>query len=133
MVYALKSQSKETKNSDMINHFMQVFNKMDIGLLKTPHEGIKDLEKKIKHRIKDSDELANAQIPYLLTCNLCEEIMNLKYKQNGNETRIERISRKIQKDKFSALMYALYWIYLEEKKNKISKDTSLNWLDYIIF
>jgi len=124
MVFALKSQNKETRNSDMINHFMQVFNKMDIGLLKTEYEGIKSLEKKLKHKIKDSEELANAQIPYVLTNNLCEEIMNLTYKQAGNETKIERISRSIQKDKFSALLYILFWIYLEERKNKQFKNNT---------
>lgn len=121
MVYALKAQNKETRNSNMINHFMQVFNKIDVGLLKTPHEGIKDLEKKYKHKIKDSEELANAEIPYILTNNLCEEILNLTYKQAGNETRIERVSRGIPKDKFSSLLYNLYWIYLEERKNKIQE------------
>ncbi len=126
MVFALKSQNKETRNSDMINHFMQVFNKMDIGLLKSPHEGLKEIEKKVKHKIKDSDEIANIQIPYLLTHNLCEEILNLTYKQAGNETKIERVSRSIPKDKFSALMYGLYWIYLEEKKNKQRKKKATN-------
>jgi hypothetical protein len=133
MVFALKSQNKDTKNSDMINNFMQVFNKLDIGLLKSPSEGIKSLEKKLKHKIKDSEELVNAEIPYLLTDNLCEEIMNLKYKQNGNETKIERISRKIQKDKFSALLYGLYWIALEEKKNRINKKSAINWMDYCLY
>lgn len=121
MVYALKSQNKETRNSDMINHLMQVFNKLDIHLLKTPHEGIKDIEKKIKHKIKDGEELANLQIPYTLTNSMCEEILNLTYKQAGNETKIERVSRAIPKDKFSALLYGMYWIHLEEKKNKITK------------
>ena len=125
MVYALKSQNKETKNSDMINHFMQVFNKLDIGLLKNMHDGIKDIENKLKHKIKDSEELANAQIPYVLTNNLCEEITNIIYKQAGNETRIERVSRGIQKDKFSALMYGLFWVYLEERKNKEYKSNSI--------
>jgi hypothetical protein len=125
MVYALKSQNKETRNSDMINHFMQIFNKMDIGLLKTQHEGIKDLEKKLKHKIKDSEDMANAQIPYMLTNNLCEEIMNLTYKQAGNETKVERVSRSIPKDKFSALLYGIYWIYLEEKKSRIKNKKKL--------
>jgi hypothetical protein len=125
IVFALKSQNKETRNSDMINHFMQVFNKMDIGLLKTPHEGLKDIEKRLKHKLKDSDEVANIQIPYYLTNALCEEILNLTYKQAGNETKIDRVSRSIQKDKFSALLYGLFWIYLEEKKNKQYKK-SLN-------
>lgn len=131
ILYALKSQNKETRNSDMINHFMQVFAKMDCGLLKTSHEGIKDVEKKIRRKIKDSDELSNYEVPYLLTNNLCEEISNLKYKQAGNDTQIERVSRMIPKDKFSALMYGLYWIYMQERKNKESKKRSRNWLDYI--
>jgi hypothetical protein len=133
MVFALKAQNKDTRNSDMINHFMQVFNKLNVGLLKSKHEGIKELEKKLKRRIKESEELANAEIPYILTDNLCEEIMNLTYKQAGAETKIERVSRAIPKDKFSALLYGLYWVYLEEKKNKISKKQKFNWLDYVLY
>lgn len=121
MVFALKSQNKETRESDMINHFMQAFAKLDIGLLKVVHEGIKDLEKKNKHKIKDSEELAMSQLPYMLTDVLCEEIMNLKYKQSGNDTKVERVSTRIKKDKFSSVMYGLYWIYLEELKNKEAK------------
>lgn len=119
MVFALKSQNKETKESDMINHFMQAFAKMDVGLLKTVHEGIKDFEKKNKHKVKDSEERALIEIPYIYTDIMCEEIMNLKYRQNGNDTRVERISNRIRKDKFSSLLYGLYWIYLNEQKNKI--------------
>ncbi|OBG93878.1 hypothetical protein A9X05_09040 [Mycobacterium sp. E3298] len=121
MVFALKAQSTETKETHMVNNFMQIFAKMDVGLLKVTNEGIKDLEKKMKHKIKDSEELARFQLPYLLTDVLCEEIMNLRYKQNGNNTQAERISMRIRKDKFSALMYGLYWIYLEEQKNRIRK------------
>jgi len=122
MVYALKSQRKETKNSDMINNIMKIFNKLDIELLKTPNEGIKELEKKNRKKFKnDSEEIAIAEIPYVLTNNLCDEIMNLRYKQRGNDSEIEQISRSIPKDKFSALMYGLFWIYLKEKKNKEHK------------
>ena len=122
MVYALKAQRKETKNSDMINNIMKVFNKLDIELLKTSYEGIKELEKKNKKKFRDdSEEMACAEIPYILTSNLCDEIMNLLYKQRGNDSDIEQISRSIPKDKFSALMYGLFWIYLEEKKNKEHK------------
>jgi hypothetical protein len=133
MVFALKAQNKETRNSDMINHFMQVFNKLDISLLKSPHEGIKDLEKKHKRKIKDSEELANAEIPYILTSNLCEEIMNLTYKQSGNETKIERVSASIQKDKFSSLLYGLFWIYLQERKNKQRKKQNTDLSSLFLF
>lgn len=136
MVFALKSQNKETKNSDMINNFMKVFNKLDIELLKTPYEGIKELEKKSKKKFKeDSEEIALAEIPYLLTNNLIEEIMNLLYKQRGNnESEVEQISKSIPKDKFSALMYGLYWIYLEEKKNKeYRRNTSIDISKLFVF
>ncbi|WP_336761580.1 DNA-packaging protein [Paenibacillus sp. USHLN196] len=130
MVYALKSQNKETRESNMINHLMQTFSKMDISLLKSPHEGIKDLEKKMKHKVKDSEELSKLQVPYVLTDVLCEEVMNLKYKQAGNETKVERVSSRIKKDKFSALMYGLYWIYLREQENRVQESESMNYLDY---
>lgn len=128
ILYALKSQNKETKDSDMINNLMQVFNKLDINLLKTPHEGIKDLEKKMKHKIKDSEEYSNLEIPYLLTNVMCEEILNIKYKQRGNETTEERVSRRMQRDKYSALKYGLWIVYLEELKNKINQDSDYDFV-----
>ena len=132
MVFALKAQEKETRNSDMINHFMTAFNKMDVGLLVNESTGIKELSKKFKRKIKDSDEIFNMQLPYVLTDVLCEQIMNLKYKQQGNETKVERISNRIQKDNYSALLYGLYWIFLEEKKNKqVSKQSNI--MDYCFF
>ena len=43
--------------------------------------------------------------------------MNLRYKQKGVNTEVERISSRIQKDMYSALLYGLFWVYLEEMKN----------------
>lgn len=129
MVFALKSQNKETRNSDMINHFMKTFNKLGVGLLISPHEGIKEIEKKNKKKITDSEERADLEIPYVLTNNLCEEIMNLKYKAKGNDSEVERISRRIPRDKFSALMYGLFWIQTIEKDNRIVR-RSKNLRDY---
>lgn len=117
MVFALKAQEAETKNTDMLNRFMTMMNKLDVGLLINPANGIKELEKKYKRKIKDSEEIAELQIPYILTNNMCEQIMNLRYKQQGNITKVERISNRIQKDMFSALEYGLFWVYLDERKN----------------
>lgn len=121
MVFSLKAQNRETKNSDMINHFMKSFNNLDVSLLKSAHEGVKDYEKKHKVKVKDSEELALVEVPYLLTDVLCSEIMNLKYKQSGNTTKTERVSTRIKQDKFSALMYGLYWVYLLEQKGKMRR------------
>lgn len=121
ILFALKSHNKETREADMVNNFMKVLNKKGVKLLKSTNEGIKDLEKKLKRKIKDSEEISNYQLPYILTDVLCEEIMNLKYKQQGNVTKAEQISKRIKKDKYSALLYGLYWIYLDEQKNKESQ------------
>lgn len=126
IIFAMKSHNKDTKNGDMINHFMKTFAKMDIGLLKNPHEGIREIEKKQKKKFKDEDseDQSLAEVPYILTSNLCEEIMNLRYVVKGNTSDIERISRSIPKDKFSALMYGLFWIQMEEKRGRIKTRTN---------
>jgi len=126
IIFAMKSHNKDTKNGDMINHFMKTFAKMDIGLLKNPYEGIREIEKKQKKKFKDEDseDQSLAEVPYILTSNLCEEIMNLRYVVKGNTSDIERISRSIPKDKFSALMYGLFWIQMEEKKGRIKTRTN---------
>lgn len=132
IVYALKSQSSENKNGEMINYFMKEFNKLDVALLKPTNKGLLDLEKKMKKKFKnmESDEQVKAELPYRLTDLLCEELRNLKYiPRAGGNSKVERISNSIQKDKYSALLYGLWWIQLEEKKNKLTK-RSFNWKNY---
>ena len=119
ILFAMDSRRKETKNVDMTNHIMKLLNKGEIELLMNPHEGIKYLQKKRrKNFTEDSEELAEAQIPYILTNNLVEEIMNLEYKTRGNDSEVTQVSPNIPKDKYEALKYGLYWIYLHERKNK---------------
>lgn len=126
MVYALKAQNKETKNGDMINRLMAMMNKLDISLLVNPNTGIQELEKKYRRKIKDSEEIARLQLPYIYTDILIEQMNNLKYIQRGNTTTVERISRGIQKDSYSALLYGAYWIYLEEMKNMEQNQSKSN-------
>lgn len=120
MVFALKAQSKETKNSDMINHIYKVFNKKDVSLLINPQDGAKEYTKfnKIKYTALDSEERMKYEMPYIYTDLLIDELLNLRYKQTGNgQAQIERVSRSICKDKYSALLYGLFWVYLQERKN----------------
>lgn len=132
ILYALKSQKKETKEGDMNNHFMKCFNNSDISLLTTPEAGAKAMVKKRILDVKDMGAVYEAQVPYYYTNNLCEEILNLRYKQAGTDTKIEQISRSIPKDKFSALKYGMYWIYLLEMKNKEQKKTH-NFMNYVMY
>lgn len=60
-------------------------------------------------------------LPYEMTSRLMDELNNLKLKPTGvqNQFKVERISTSIQKDRFSALQYALFRIkYYEDKALK---------------
>jgi len=117
MLFAIKAQNKETKNSDMINHFMNIISNHKLNLLVPEAIGLKDVKKRI-----ESEALLKMSLPYLFTDILCEEIMNLEYVQSGKETRTKRISNKINQDKWSSCIYGLYWIHLEELKNRESNN-----------
>lgn len=57
-------------------------------------------------------------LPYEMTSRLMDELNNLKLKPTGvqNQFKVERISRSIEKDRFSAVEYGLYRIkYYEDK------------------
>ncbi len=58
-------------------------------------------------------------LPYEMTSRLMDELNNLRLKPTGveNKYKIERISHSLEKDRFSALEYALYRIkYYEDKE-----------------
>ena len=53
--------------------------------------------------------------------------MNLRYKMSGTLVGVERISNRIQKDIYSALLYGLFWTYLDEMKNQRKRtDTNID-------
>lgn len=68
-------------------------------------------------------------MPYEMTSRLVDECNNLRLKPTGvqNQFKIERISKSIEKDRFSSLEYNLYRVkYYEDKatKKKIRKNIS---------
>ena len=112
MIFAVSSQSRGTKNSNIINHFMSVMANNDVKLLTT--------ESQAKGFIKETDpyKFADKLLPFIQTDRLVDEIMNQEYINNGNTGTTKSVSDKIQKDRYSAFSYGLYWIYLEEVRNK---------------
>jgi len=118
MIYAVKSQTKEQKASDIHNLFIRWVGNNQVKFLES--------ESNAKMNYKGNDEnIAEYLRPFTMTDFLQEEVMNLEYKQSGINTDVKRISNGIQKDRFSALEYGLFWIYLEEKKNKLIKDEDM--------
>ena len=68
-------------------------------------------------------------LPYEMTSRLMDELNNLKLKPTGvqNQFKVDRISRSIEKDRFSALEYALYRIkYYEDEAIRKSKKKDIS-------
>ena len=52
--------------------------------------------------------------------------MNLIYEARGNNTTVKQVSKSMDKDRYSAVSYGLYYIYLEEQKNHERKRETFN-------
>ena len=78
------------------------------------------LNTKIGQNMKP-EERANYLKPFTLTSILKEEMLNLREENEGINIILKRANRGIQKDKFSAFEYGLYYIKLEEESKKKKK------------
>lgn len=117
MIFAVSAQKRGTKNSDIVNHFMTTIANNDVKILMSESNIKGDIIESERNPRKQADKL----LPFIQTDRLVDEIMNLEYVNNGNTGTVKRVSSKIQKDRYSALAYGLFWIYLEESQNKRKK------------
>lgn len=69
--------------------------------------------------------------PYVETSILKSQLMNLVQENEGANIILKQASRKIKKDKVSALIYGLYWCNLQEKKNHKRKGRNIK--DFMFF
>jgi len=112
MLYLISAQSRDTNNSDIVNVFMATIANKDVYMLKS--------ESNMRGFIKEQDPtiLGEKLIPFVQIDRMVDEIMNLEYVQSGNKTSVKQISRSVEKDRYSAFAYGLFYLYLLEKKNK---------------
>ena len=113
VIYPMKSGRVGTANpeADMIDYARREFMEGNVELLTADKLG--GMEKyKDKHGIKDIDGDRRIISPYIKTQELCDEIKNLQA-VNGKEIRR---SRAIQRDKWSALKYLLWFKHLLEEQ-----------------
>ena len=59
--------------------------------------------------------------PFTLTSILKEEMLNLREENEGINIILKRANTRIQKDKFSAFEYGLYYIKQEEDSKRKKK------------
>lgn len=117
IIYDIKASSS---NEDEIHSaFLSSINNGSVSFL--AHERIvKDkLLSTIRGRKMTPYDRRVFLMPYEMTSRLMDELNNLRLKPTGieNKYKVERISRSLEKDRFSALEYGLYRIkYYEDKE-----------------
>jgi len=81
------------------------------------------IKEKISKKRKEDDyeKIQEMLMPHVETGLFVDEVMNLTYEAQGNRTKVKRVSRQMDKDRYSAVSYGLYYIYLEEQKNQQRK------------
>jgi len=101
-LYALHSQGI---NSDIIINFIDMIESQKLQLLE---------KKQINNSESDLDNL----LPHIQTDLLVEEIANLKLKKlNSGKYTVEQVTKRIDKDRYSALAYGLY--YIKQYENQV--------------
>lgn len=100
ILYNLKAQGYQSK---IVTNFIDMVDSKKLRLL--CNKQLNDFS------VAEQDDFDNKVAPFLQTDCLFEEIANLKLKQlpNGNVT-IERVVKKMDKDRVSALIYVLWYI-----------------------
>ena len=112
-LYATPGRSGADPNIDMLDYLTREFEHGNVGLLITNvHEGTRAY--KMAHNIKDDTQDVKIQHPYIKTKELCDQIANLRRKKTGSGWTQEEINKHINKDLWSAMMYAARPIKLDE-------------------
>ena len=123
MVYVLKAQSH---NTQIIINFQTYVETGKLRLL-TKSDFLAQSD------IYSIEELEKEMRPFVETDLLLDEIANLKLKINDNKKyEVERMSVGIDKDRYSALIYLLYYIKNYEDVGDV-REVSLDADDYFFF
>lgn len=69
---------------------------------------------------------ANYLMPFVQTSILKEQMSNLVSENDGAHIILKQSSRKIKKDKFSALIYGLYYCKMQEDKSRKQKKRDIS-------
>ncbi len=107
VVYDLTAQGI---NGDIIRTFIDYVETEKLKLLKINDE--------IKSKSVNSDVNLEEDKARIHTQYLIDEISNLKLESTKNSITVKQVLKKIDKDRYSALAYALYYIFLFLEKEE---------------
>ncbi|TPF17942.1 hypothetical protein [Priestia megaterium] len=118
IVYSLKSQGI---NGEIIRTFIDYVESNKLKLLKS----YEDMKENIQNGTKQEDvDLACAQTQIFI-----DEVANLRLKKTQNNITVEQVVKRIDKDRYAALAYSLYYVSLFLEKE--AEDTNLD--DFMFF
>lgn len=112
-------------NDEIIRTFIDYVETEKLKLLKI-NDDIK------KTSVYGDDNLVEEERARLHTQYLIDEVSNLKLKKTKNSITVEQVQKKIDKDRYSALAYALYYIFLFLEK-EIDETDSYDENDELIY
>jgi len=111
IVYCLKSQGI---NGDIIREFINYVESNKLKLLKS-FDDIKDNLPKTIENIHEL-EIACNQMQFFI-----DEVSNLKLKKTQNSITVEQVVKRVDKDRWAAISYGLYYINLFLEKQEIEE------------
>ncbi|QIC49704.1 hypothetical protein GAG94_03545 [Lysinibacillus sphaericus] len=76
-----------------------------------------------KNSVHGDDSLVEEEQARLHTQRLIDEVSNLKLKKTQKSITVEQVQKKIDKDRYSALAYSLYYIFLFLEKEAEETNT----------
>lgn len=122
IVYNIKATAQ--LNNEIYSNLYVQFNSGNVSLLANERIAKEKLLSTKKGQRMNLYQREKFLLPYIMTSRLIDEINNLKLKPTGaaNQLAVEQISTRINKDRVSAISYALFRIkYYEDKAIRRAK------------
>lgn len=111
-------------NNDIIINFWDYIESAKVRFL------VNERNVKVNYRLNENNKLSIVQA-HIQTDKLMEELSNLKVeKTNNNKYTLKQITKKVDKDRVSALMYGLYYI---QNFENVTLSGNMNYADYIFY
>jgi len=116
ILYVLKAQGI---NGDIIRTFINYVESNTLKLIKTFDDVKDNLPKDLKE-----DDLFNYEVACTQVQLLIDEVANLKLKKTQTAVTVEPVIKRLDKDRYSATVYALYYIsmFLESEVDESEYD-----------
>lgn len=105
-------------NSEMYSYCQAQLNSSHLKFLLDESAAKSKLMDMSQSKTMSANQRAEYLRPYVETTILKSQMANLVQENDGANIILKKVSRKIKKDKFSALIYGLYWCKLQEDKHK---------------